>query len=1230
MSATQRSPAELRAADRAARERAVREFDQPVVLEAGAGTGKTTTLVARVVTWAAGPGWQAARERCAEDSADPQPERIARRVWSGLVMITFTEAAAAEMASRAGQALEALALGDLSAPSLTGVARDLLPPGPELEVRASALVEAVDQLQALTIHGYCARLLRAHALSSGLHPAFEIDGEQEHSEEVVREVVEGWLAELFGSGSRTNSVEAEASRALIRRGCGPETWVAAVLDGLSAGVDPAELEGDGAASWEAGVDELDADLIRAAEGLVAAVGPAFAGFKPSDKFACLLADVRALLEPGVDRERRIALAAELVEVRKGQLGDLIKQDAKDAVTEALGPEGLAPAAAAAETLREQAKQAGKLDRELHLAGRRVLRALLERARERRRQLGVLTYDDLLTESVRLLTHAQGGEVLARVRADLDQLLVDEFQDTSRVQCELVRLLAFGRGGDSAAVRGPGLFLVGDPKQSIYAFRGAELRAYRGFKDSLPGGEQVVSTLSVNYRSSQAVLDEVERLVEPCMEALPGLQPPFQPLIACESPGDATQLPATLGGTVDGAPGVRPVELWNAVGVEGPLSADAAVRLEAEAIAEDLLRLRDAGVELSDCAILLRSMPQVSVFVDALKRRGLPFTVGKDRSYFRRREVAEAVALLRCLVDPSDALSLTAFLRSSAVAVPDMALAALLRSGFAGQSVQLFGEGVAVDEAIRRWVSMARSAVERSPLFKEAGLDRLGDWSRSLDQGLRFLARWRERLGLLDVSRWLAGLRRELAFESGEATRFLGAYRAANLSRLFEELEHEVEARGGDLLGTARRLQRQLKGDRDRNDARPEGGGDPGVQLMSIHGSKGLGFRCVYLAQLQKGRNFSAGEAHGFQRTSSAVDGGWALKLFGSPSPQWCRTESEHALIEAAERVRLLYVALTRAKGRLVLSAGWTKDLKAQGWARADGLGHLIANRLRFDPVAPERTELPAAAGHECQGDAAGVLWKRYSQVAPEDAAVDDGHEIDLDRARSDAEQLASLAEQAAERRARPLVAAASSDVHAALDRQRVEQPDRWRDERGAAAIPERFGSTAAESARLAGTAIHQLLERWDGSAAALDLVHASLREELISLVAEAPAEACLARFDDLVERLRGSQLGARFAQLQDRIVARELPVIVPGEGPGSAGPTGAWTGSIDLVHTDGDAWVVVDYKSDAVDEAELDERAAVYRPQLERYGRALQGALGLPAAPRLELWFLHSDRRVVL
>ena len=124
-----------------------------------------------------------------------------------------------------------------------------------------------------------------------------------------------------------------------------------------------------------------------------------------------------------------------------------------------------------------------------------------------------------------------------MRRGLRQLLVDEFQDTDRVQCDLVGYLAMGDDG-----RRPGLFLVGDPKQSIYGWRNADLAAYEAFVGQVREAGGQVHALVVNHRSAPPVLDEVARLVGPVMEETPGLQPRFEPLLPspanAEAPGFA--------------------------------------------------------------------------------------------------------------------------------------------------------------------------------------------------------------------------------------------------------------------------------------------------------------------------------------------------------------------------------------------------------------------------------------------------------------------------------------------------------------------------------------------------------------------------------------------------------------------------------------------------------------------------------------------------------------------
>jgi ATP-dependent exoDNAse (exonuclease V) beta subunit len=190
-----------RSDDAGSRRLAQTEFARPLLLEAGAGTGKTTVLVARIVAWLMGPGWERTermlREEARSRGSDREPagDRIAGEVLRRVVAITFTEAAAAEMASRVAEALVAIRRGELP----MGLAPEVLPAdAEESAARAGALVASLDQLVVRTIHAYCRRLLVAHSLEAGLHPRFEVDADEHLLEGIAREVVEAKLAEAYG------------------------------------------------------------------------------------------------------------------------------------------------------------------------------------------------------------------------------------------------------------------------------------------------------------------------------------------------------------------------------------------------------------------------------------------------------------------------------------------------------------------------------------------------------------------------------------------------------------------------------------------------------------------------------------------------------------------------------------------------------------------------------------------------------------------------------------------------------------------------------------------------------------------------------------------------------------------------------------------------------------------------------------------------------------------------
>jgi len=303
----------------------------------------------------------------------------------------------------------------------------------------------------------------------------------------------------------------------------------------------------------------------------------------------------------------------------------------------------------------------RLQRALH-----VIQPLLALVFEQMRRRGAASYDSLLRGARDLLVANPG--VARRVRGDLDQLLVDEFQDTDPLQCDLVRCIA--REGE--AEDRPGLFLVGDPKQSIYGWRRADLGAYDDFTREILG-EREPDRLSRNFRSLPEVLDEVERVIEPVMERETGMQPEFQRLFA--------NRPQPTEGS-------RAVEhwvtwRWNAETAECEFpSAPQAAQQEAAAIAHDLAERREGGgLAWSDVGILFRSTGDLDVYLQALRAANIPYAVERDRNYYRRREIIDASALVRCVVDPNDQLALLTTLRSATVGLPDAALLPLWRRGF---------------------------------------------------------------------------------------------------------------------------------------------------------------------------------------------------------------------------------------------------------------------------------------------------------------------------------------------------------------------------------------------------------------------------------------------------------------------------------------------------------------------------------------------------------------------
>jgi len=1159
-------------ADADARALASREFTRPVVVVAGAGTGKTTTLVARVVTWLVGPGW--AEFACAEVS----DEACASRAVDAVLAITFTKAAAAEMDARVRSALRELEHGVL--PVGVVIANDALVPDESVRMRARRLRLALDRALATTIHGFCQSLLAEHPTEAQLAPGFVVDAEGLLVPEFARRAVEEDLAIAFDGRRDEDWLQ------LAREGVGPDLIAACVAELRGEGVRSADLSHDPAS--DVVLAKLVKELEPRVEDFHRVAYPALSSVHTAavERAVLAFASLASLYAARDGAADPIVFLRALAQIDATDLCKFLpnwgRGDFGVKCAKALG-ERLAAAQAAALRLAELLTPLARFDVDAFRARRAIVRRVLVRAEALGQEASVLTFGDLLARAAELV---EGDAALKRrLRRRYRQVLVDEFQDTDSVQCRLVRELALGDTRDR-----PGLFLVGDPKQSIYGWRGADLRAYDEFVDEVlqAGGERV--ELVKNFRSTPQVLDAVQRFVEPSMVAEHGVQPPFQALVAHE-----------------GKAGPAP-EVWIAWETDpgtdkrfGKTRVDDAARYEAAQLALALRSEHDEHeTAWKDMAVLLRARTRLDVALDALRAADIPFQVEGDRSYYQRREVLDAGALLGAIVDPGDTLSLLAFLRSSTCGLPDAALEHLWEHGLPHEAQHLGGDPTEESRTIERIVSAARARERGLAAGGWPGGRGLPEFPASLEHALESLALLRRSLRQDPADRFVERVRELVLLEPTESARYHGHYRAANLERFFRRLGEDLES-SGDPVAVLRTLRRSLDEERQAKEARPRGEVEDAVRFLTIHAAKGLEFECVYLTGLATGSRGRGGADHGFDRASGEQS------LCGSPSPGWPRVELAARAREGAERVRLLYVALTRAKRKLVLSGVWREVPELRSAAESKSFRDLAEHGLPadFGSEARRRADL-GESSFSWGGLDVRLATLDDAESAPKIAFARDPDAAE--RVRRDGERLATLTYAATARAARPRIGIASAIVGESAGA--LTSPHAVA-RAGAPAAP----ALARAEAQAVGTLVHAALEL----APDFDAVRALLETTAVRAGA---AERVLVEARAVLERVEAGPIGTRLRAIAGSIVARELPLLVAAAG--ADGPTDAWTGSADLVHRDGDAWVVVDFKTEALNGADPRAAVAAHASQLDVYARALRGAFELSATPRREVWFLRD------
>ncbi len=388
--------------------------------------------------------------------------------------------------------------------------------------------------------------------------------------------------------------------------------------------------------------------------------------------------------------------------------------------------------------------------------------------------------------------------------------------------------------------------------------------------------------------------------------------------------------------------------------------------------------------------------------------------------------------------------------------------------------------------------------------------------------------------------------------------------------------------------------------------------------MTIHGAKGLEFDHVYIMDM----THQASE--GSEPRHRVLNGrrGPALRLFGSPSPAYLQAAERARKVARAEQVRLLYVAMTRARCRLVLAGGWPSKPVERTAGTARSLLDLIVHRgARVDPLGAAGSD----AGLVRRGEDLLIRFparERVDRNAPAGRTnvAEEEELIPRDRIKADARHLSAARRDAHAIESRPLTGTPTGLAHA--------DPELEEDE--ASTHPPGPGDRGA--ARVVGTAIHRVLERLElngGGVPDAGEIERLAQAELKRLRGEAPGGSALRRLEQIVEGLGRGTCLARLAEIAPHVVAREMPVLLtPGEG---SAVLGFISGAADLVYRDpaDGRLVVADYKSDLIpDDETFRRRIAAYSSQVSVYVRALAEAFPSEPFPRAELWFLAEDRIV--
>lgn len=1104
-------------------QRAIAAREVSLALAAGAGCGKTFVLTERFLVELA-----------------PVEGRDAEQRLSELVAITFTDAAARELRSR----IRKLVYDKMM--SADAAERPYW----------SKLQRAVDGCRVSTIHSFCGNLIRSHAFDLGLDPLFTVlDGpasqvlEADAIEDTLRNELTARQADAMAIAEAWGIEGAKSRIARLmkqRREPEFEKWLAA---------SPADL----LEAWaKFHREEVWPRVLEEFRELATELIGLLSQFAPPDPQAAdqrqELIDLLTNILQGESTAEELLSIKEKAKVKKPFTkkawgDDELYANFRDSAKAVRDKIDRVPHA---DFTTDEAHRAAKLA--LHLG--QVAQLAAERYTAAKTQRNALDYDDLMTWAHRLLTAPAHRGVQESLRSGIGILFVDEFQDTNQLQVDLVKALV----GDVA--QSGKLFFVGDEKQSIYRFRGAEPQVFIDLRQEV--AHQWRLPLSKNFRSQPAILDFVNTLFENVFGE--GYQPldANRPQVAPEPAVEFLWTPQ---------PGNKREKGW----VEKSRCG------EARAIAVRLRELIDSehpvvpdsqhpagvrGVQPGDIAILFRSLSDVQYYEEALRQQQIDYYLVGGHAFYTQQEVYDVLHLARSISSECDELSLAGVLRSPFFSLADETL---LWLGGLGQSleVSLFAAKLPAGISSEERAKVARAAATLMQLRSE-----------------------KEKLppaALLAKAMELTGYDATLLAE------FMGERKLANVYKLMEQARAATDSGVGSLDNFVTQLAEFTTATPKEALATTSPQTSSVVRLMTIHQSKGLEFPVVVVPDLNRRDPSNSDQVAYNPRTGilvkpDAEDADDTTKTNEATTGLTLHKYMEK-LASIAESDRVFYVACTRAADYLLLSSG-VNDLsheKLEGaWIKrlAETFDLTSGELLTATAGGPQvRATVAAAPTASSSPQGSRVNWLQQLEKAakvPADPTV---------------EQLAAPYVIGPAARRRFSVTRLSGQIIPAggewWNADELEPEDRP------------TGDTQLDPLGL-GTLVHAVLERIDFTDEAssqrwcqnLAPHHHPLNSQQAALAA-----------DDLVQRYLASELAADMRQAEQ--VHRELEFTLCWPLESSEVNPRYLQGYLDcLYQTSAGDWRVVDYKTNHVTAGAVPQLAAKYELQMLVYGLAVEQTWG--------------------